>query len=164
MKMNSIWKIAFFSLAAIIMMIMNGCTGSNFVGTSSSTDPGAMPPVSSFADELQDIEIPIDLTWERNKSLAIKTESFRGGIWHYSGKVEAVSLKDFMITAMQNNKWKLVGEVASKEILLAFIKPGKNCMMIISDVALGKTELTLYVTVDETAAAGLNPFGEAVTR
>ena len=36
-------------------------------------------------------------------------------------------------------------------------------MMVISDANFGKTILTLYVTIDKTAAAGLNPFGEAVT-
>jgi RecA-family ATPase len=78
--------------------------------------------------------------------------------------VEPLSLKDFLISAMHKNKWKLVGESASQDILLAFVKPNKTCMMVIADSPLGKTKLTLYVTIDRTAAAGLNPFGEAVNR
>ena len=63
---------------------------------------------------------------------------------------------------MHNNKWKLVGEATAQDILLAFVKPTKTCMIVISDSKFGKTGLTLHVTIDRTAAAGLNPFGEAV--
>jgi len=122
----------------------------------------ALPPVSGFADDIQDIVLPTEMDWKRDESITIKTESFRGGVWHYAGKVEVVSLKDFMVSSMQDNKWKLVGEVASKNIMLAFVKPNKTCMMVIEEAAFGKTELTLYVTIDKTAAAALNPFGEAV--
>lgn len=150
-------------LLATLLMV-SGCANNSMLSGMQTASQGdsALPPISSFADELQDIEIPVDLEWLREQSMAIKTDSFRGGIWVYKGRVDAVSLKDFIISAMKNNKWKLVGEVTSEEILLAFIKPNKNCMMVISDSITGKTELTLYVTIDETAAAGLNPFGEVV--
>ncbi len=124
---------------------------------------GALPPLSAFADDLQDIELPTDLKWERDISMGIKTESFRGGVWKYSGNVDPISLKDFMTSSMESNKWKLVGEVTSEEILLAFIKPNKNCMMVIGETVMGKAELTLYVTIDKTGAGGLNPFGEVIT-
>jgi RecA-family ATPase len=120
--------------------------------------------VSVFAGDLKDIELPVELEWQRDKSMTIKTESFNGGIWHYEGRVEPLSLKDYIINAMHNNKWKLVGESTSSDILLAFVKPNKTCMIVISDSKFGKTKLTLHVTIDRTSAAGLNPFGEAVGR
>lgn len=123
---------------------------------------GGLPPVSFYAGDLRDIELPVELEWERDKSMTIKTESFNGGIWHYEGRVEPLSLKDFVVNAMHNNKWKLVGESTSHDILLAFVKPNKTCMIVISESTMGKTKLTLNVTIDRTAAAGLNPFGEAV--
>ncbi len=145
-------------------LLLVGCA-SGPMGQQDAIQPGdsALPPVSGFADDIQDIVLPTDMEWDRKKSMTIKTESFRGGVWQYSGKVDVISLKDFMASSMQDNKWKLVGEAASKDIMLAFVKPNKTCMMVISDVSFGKTELTLYVTIDKTAAAGLNPFGEAVT-
>ncbi len=150
-------------LVAVALFMISGCAGQSFTG-GSAVAPGdsALPPVSGFADDIQDIVLPTDLEWNRKKSMTIKTESFRGGVWRYEGKVEPISLKDFMISAMQDHKWKLVGEAASQDIMLAFVKPSKTCMMVISEGAFGKTELTLYVTIDKTAAAGLNPFGEAV--
>jgi len=138
-----------------------GCSSTS---TAPPMDQAGLPPVSGFAGDLQDIELPTELEWERDKSMTIKTESFNGGIWHYEGRVEPLSLKDYVVSSMQNNKWKLVGESTSRDILLAFVKPNKTCMMVISESKMGKTRVTLYVTIDRTAAAGLNPFGEAVSR
>ncbi len=145
-------------------VLLVGCASGPMAQQEIQPGDSGLPPVSGFADDIQDIILPTDMEWDRKKSMTIKTESFRGGLWHYSGKVETISLKDFMTSSMQDNKWKLVGEAASKEIMLAFVKPNKTCMMVISDGSFGKTNLTLYVTIDRTAAADLNPFGEAVTQ
>lgn len=149
--------------AAVLLMTFTllplvGCTDK----APSMEDEAGLPPVSVFAGDLKDIELPAELKWVRDKSMTIKTESFNGGIWHYAGNVEPLSLKDYLINAMHNNKWKLVGEATSSDILLAFVKPNKTCMIVISDQKFGKTKLTLYVTIDRTSASGLNPFGEAM--
>ncbi|HFQ88873.1 MAG TPA: hypothetical protein ENK27_02255 [Desulfobulbus sp.] len=167
MKTESIgFRGTLFFLIAVALFMISGCSGQSFTGSSTAVAPGdsALPPVSSFADDIQDIVLPTEMEWNRKKSMTIKTESFRGGVWRYEGRVEPISLKDFMISAMQDHKWKLVGEATSQDIMLAFVKPSKTCMMVISAGAFGKTELTLYVTIDKTAAAGLNPFGEAVSK
>ena len=148
-------------LATLTLFSLGGCA------TSSTPPPGqaGLPPVSAFAGDLQDIELPSELEWDRDKSMTIKTESFNGGIWEYAGRVEPLSLKDYLIGAMRNNKWKLVGESTSHDIMLAFVKPSRTCMMVISEgKMMGKTRLTLYVTIDRTAAAGLNPFGEPTSK
>ncbi len=144
-------------------LMLAGCANGP-MGQQDTVQPGdtALPPVSGFADDIQDIVLPTEMEWNRKKSMTIKTESFRGGLWHYSGKVDVISLKDFMTSSMMSNQWKLVGEAASKNIMLAFVKPNKTCMVVIADANFGKTDLTLYVTIDKTAASGLNPFGEAV--
>lgn len=153
------------AVAAVMLLLLGGCANNPLVQKDVlPAGDGGLPPVSGFADDIQDIVIPSDMEWDRSKSMAIKTESFRGGLWKYTGNLEIISLKDFMISSMQDNKWKLVGEVASKEIMLAFVKPNKTCMMVLGDSSFLKTELTLYVTIDKTAAAALNPFGEAVTQ
>ena len=149
-----------FVLFSFALLSLTGCIGKS---SAPPPDQSGLPPISGFAEDLNDIELPIEMEWEREKSMTIKTESFNGGIWHYSGRVEPLSLKDYIVSAMHNNKWKLVGESTSRDILLAFVKPNKTCMMVITDGKFEKTKLTLYVTIDRTAAAGLNPFGEAVT-
>ena len=164
MKRSCVMTRILLVLAAAFLLLLGGCSGTGM--GKSELDPGAaaLPPVSGFADDIQDIVLPTELEWDRADSMTIKTESFRGGIWHYTGKVEVISLKDFMVSAMQDHKWKLVGEATSKNVMLAFVKPNKTCMMVIADQNFGKTGLTLYVTIDKTAAASLNPFGEPVEK
>jgi len=145
-------------LCVIALLPLTGCST---LGTADE-EQASFAPVAVFAGDLKDIELPPELEWVRDKSMTIKTESFKGGIWHYAGRVEPLSLKDYVINAMHNNKWKLVGESTSHDILLAFVKPNKTCMIVISEGSFLKTHLTLYVTIDRTAAASLNPFGEAV--
>lgn len=157
---ETLGKICLTVLLLVTALVpLTGCS------TKSAVPPmeeSGMPTVSTFAGDIKDIELPTELEWDRQKSMTIKTESFNGGIWHYAGKVDALSLKDYLISSMHTNKWKHVGESTATDILLAFVKPNKTCMMVISDSRFGQTKLTLYVTVDRTAAAGLNPFGETI--
>lgn len=148
---------------ACLLLVSSGCAGPMGQSTVEAGDP-ALPPVSGFADDIQDIVLPADLEWKRDKSMTIKTESFRGGVWYYTGKAEVISLKDFMTNSMIDNKWKLVGEATSKNVMLAFVKPNKTCMMVIADESFGKTSLTLYVTIDKIASSSLNPFGEKISQ
>ncbi len=148
-----------------VALLLSGCTGLIYSGSGiTGTGTGDMlPAVGGFADDIQDIIVPAEMEWDRRKSMAIKTGSFHGGIWHYAGQVDTASLKDYMTRAMEDSSWKLVGEAASGDIMLAFVKPHKTCMMTISESGFRKTGLTLYVTIDKTAAIGLNPFGEAIS-
>ncbi|WP_136796690.1 hypothetical protein [Desulfosediminicola ganghwensis] len=156
-----------FSLIGLMMMVfLSGCMGKSSSGAGDDyAAPADYGTVSATVADFKDIELPIDMTWNSDQSMAIKTESFNGGILSYSGRVELYSLKNFIISSMDNNKWKLVGEVQSKGFLLAFTKPNKTCMIEITEGFGGKygsTTATLYITVDKTAAGKLNPFGEPV--
>ena len=151
--------LAFLFMAS--MLVSSGCATNK---GSKMDDVSGLPQVSSFADDIKDISIPSELEWDRKRSMSIKTESFRGGIWVYKGRAEVLSLKDYMLGSMRDNKWKLVGETTSKDIMLAFTKPSQTCIVVISDGLMGKTEMTLYISIDKTAAAGMNPFGEAVNQ
>ena len=152
---------------ALAMYSLTGCTDKSAVASPDSPagTSESLPAVPGFAGDIPDIIIPTEMEWDRKSSMGIKTESFRGGVYVYKGRVSVMSLKDYMVQSMQDNKWKLVGETSSKEVLLAFVKPNKTCMMVINEGnAVTKTKLTFYVTIDETAASSLNPFGEAVSQ
>ncbi len=144
----------------VLLVILSSCSA--LITTES--DMGA-PPVSNIVEGHNDIVLPADLKWESSESMAIKTDSFTGGIYHYSGRLDVNSLKEFISTSMIGNKWKLVGEASYKNIMLAFIKPNKTCMVTITDGfggSMGSTHVKLYVTADLAAVKGLNPFGEPV--
>jgi len=154
-----------FGLLAVLFLALSGCIPGN-------TQTTAIPPdgsvndfaaVSSTVGNYEDIEIPADMKYSNKNSISIRTDSFRGGIINYSGRVEMHSLKEFIIASMIKNKWKLAGEVSSQNVVLAFTKPSKTCMMNIeSSNSLTDTKLTMYVTVDVAAAKSLNAFGEPI--
>lgn len=124
-----------------------------------------LAPVTTMVESYGDIELPIEMTLVGKESMAMRTDSFQGGIHIYQGRVQVASLRDYIIASMRNNKWKLVGEASYNNVMLAFTKPNKTCMVVLSKSAagvLGKTQANFYVTVDVAAASRLNPFGEAI--
>lgn len=162
-------SILLFVFASLLMTsLLCGCTSSNPFGSSTAnqTAPVDMGTFSNKVGEFDDLEVPIDMEYQRDESMAIKTSSFEGGILAYKGRVELASLKQYMITALENKQWKLVGEAQSKSTLLAFTKPSKTCMVVLEEGFGGKygyTKATLYVTVDLAASGRLNPFGEPMS-
>jgi hypothetical protein len=154
-----------FSFAALLLFALTGCipgtTQTDTIQPDSSND--YLPAIASSVGNYEDIEIPADMKYSPKNSISIKTDSFRGGIINYKGRVEMHSLKEFIIASMKKNKWKLAGEVSSQNVILAFTKPSKTCMMNIeSNGVMSDTTLTMYVTVDVTAAKALNAFGEPI--
>ena len=154
-------RVFFSAVFLSTMVLLQGC----FPTDTSQTAEMDMPPVPMNISSHEDIVLPAELTWNSGESMAIKTASFKGGIFHYSGRLELLSLKEFLKTSMADNKWKLVGEASYEKTMLAFIKPNKTCMIMLWEGiggALGRTHVQLYVTADLAAARGLNPFGEPV--
>ena len=152
----------------LILMGLSGCTATNPFATSPGSDmgPAGMEPFSNQVMQFDDLEVPMDMEYEKDDSMAIRTSSFEGGILAYSGRVELQSLKQFLISALENKQWKHVGEAQGKRNLLAFTKPSKTCTVVLEEGFGGKygyTTATFYVTVDVAAAGRLNPFGEPLT-
>jgi hypothetical protein len=154
------------SLACLLtLMLLGGCSGNPFSTSSSQMGASDLGQMYNKVGDFDDIELPMEMKWSSDESMAIRTDSFEGGILTYSGRVELSSLKQYIISAMENKKWKLVGEAQSENILLAFTKPSKTCMVVLEEGLGGKygyTKATLYVTVDVAAAGRLNPFGEPI--
>jgi len=97
--------------------------------------------------------------------MAMRTDSFKGGIHVFTGNVEISSLRDYIVASMRNHKWKMVGEASYNNVMLAFVKPNKTCMAVLSKGSAGvmwKTQANFYVTVDVAAVNRLNPFGEPI--
>jgi hypothetical protein len=155
-KNTSMYKVG-CCLLGMCLFFITGCADK------SSTSQVEMPIVSNTVDNNSDIELPSDMKWDSEKSMAIKTDSFRGGIMNYAGRVEINSLKDFIIASMKKRQWKHVGEASYKNILLAFTKPGKTCMVVLSEESglFGNTLATLYVTVDSVGGKGTGSFNDS---
>ncbi len=166
MEHNSNLKLlVYFLLIMGGIVLLGGCSNTLFSGSDSGSTMGNVPPpISKSIVDYPDIELPSDMDLDNDESMAIRTDSFMGGILSFSGRIEMQSLKDFIIASMKRNKWKVVGEASSETIMLAFTKPNKTCMVVIDEDfggSLGKTHVYLYVTADRAAAKRLNPFGES---
>jgi hypothetical protein len=164
MQMKSVGKkIGGICGLILLMGLMSGCMN-GIIGGSGSRVPPANDDLESVATTVEsygDIELPIEMTLIPDESIAMRTDSFQGGIHRYSGRVQIGSLRDYIIASMRNNKWKLVGEASYKNIMLAFTKPNKTCMVVLSEglsKVLGKTEADFYVTVDLAAINKTNTF------
>lgn len=164
-KTSVVKNVGKFCGFVLLMFLMTGCV----TGKTSETDSsmpltsGDLAPVATMVESYGDIELPIEMTLSQDKSIAMRTDSFQGGIHSYSGRVQINSLRDYIIVSMRNNKWKLVGEASYKNVMLAFSKTNKTCMIVLSE-SLGKTKANLYVTVDVSAENQLNSFGGSINQ
>lgn len=160
---TGILRIALICLCSFYgLTALTGCSSQ-----SSTAAPADIAPLPNVVNNFDDIQLPAEMKLDQKKTMSVKTDSFRGGILHYSGSVEMMSLRDFVITSMRNNQWKLVGEASYNNILLAFTKPNKTCMVTLENGfggSLGSTYLTLFLTVDLSSGQKLNPFGEPITQ
>ncbi|MFA7382189.1 MAG: hypothetical protein WC001_01930 [Desulfurivibrionaceae bacterium] len=155
-------------LALTSLVAFSGCAGMG-LGGSSDQGPSASSATTENqpyrANEFSDLLIPGELSWDREKSMLVRTESFAGGVIYYSGRVDIASLADFFTNSMGKNGWKLAGSAKYKNILLAFVKPNKTCTIVLSeDKLLMRTLVSIYLAEDTTAlgSGGMNqtdPFG-----
>jgi len=147
---------ASFFLLFSSMLVVNGCTP---VWESGDSQPPLenLPTLSNFAGEYRDIELPIDMKYDQKKSMVVRTDSFTGGVLYFSGKVSRDSLKSFILSAMQKNKWKLAGEVSYENVLMAFTKPNKTCTISLEEGfggTFGYTYAAIYVAEDVSKGSG----------
>jgi PBP1b-binding outer membrane lipoprotein LpoB len=144
-------------LVLSLSLFLSGCAD---MGIGTSQDEMAPPAQTQetqpyYSSEFSDLLIPSELQWNRDKSLVIRTDSFAGGVLHFSGRVEVNSLSDFFANSMNKNGWKLVGTAKYKNVLLAFVKENKTCTITIGESEFGmKTDVAVYITED---IAGMKP-------
>ncbi len=150
-------KVVFF-LLVVSMLLMSSCAP---MGSSSDNQPPMenLPALSNFVGEYRDIELPTDMKYDHKKSLAVRTDSFTGGVFYFSGKVQRDSLKNFILSSMQKNNWKRAGEVSYDSVLMAFTKPNKSCTIVLDEGfggSFGSTYAAIYVAEDVAAGSGRN--------
>lgn len=140
-------------IATAILIMLSGCSGLNF--SQDSSQEGTNTAQSYFPTKFRDFEVPNELKVDSSKTLIVNTSSFNGGIVALSGRLEVESLTDYFTQSMQRNGWKLTGEAHYKNVLLAFSKTNKNCMVTIYEGELGTgTKVFAYMAEDLTAGGG----------
>ena len=143
---------SFFPLLAALLLFASfalaGC--STLQNSSTTTEEGtnsSMPPY--FPSGVKDVQIPSELELNRQDSMFINTSSYNGGILAFEGRVEIDSIADFFLTTMQKNGWKMAGSIRYKNVLMAFVKSHKSCIIKIIDTGISfKTKVNIYYTED----------------
>lgn len=137
-------------LSLFIAFWLTGCSSLN-LGQTNQSD-GTSTSNTYFPTKFRDLEVPNELNLDTSKTLYINTSSFAGGIVYMTGRLEVGSLTDFFLRTMQQNGWKLSGEAHYKNVLLAFSKPNKNCMITLYEGEYGSsTKVYAYMTEELTA-------------
>lgn len=156
-------------LLLLLVAVFNGCSsmnsGSGGNAVAAPETESELAPLTTMVESYGDIELPIEMTLQAKNSMAMRTDSFKGGIHVFTGNVEISSLRDYIVASMRNHKWKMVGEASYNNVMMAFVKPNKTCMVVLSKGSAGvmwKTQANFYVTVDVAAVNRLNPFGEPI--
>lgn len=151
MNLNTAHPFKFITILALFIGL-TGCAAMDGGTTSTGQSESATTAAKNepyFPTNFSDFEVPGELEMIRKNTLFINTASFTGGIINFTGRVEVDSLTDFFINSMQKNGWHLTGEVRYENILLAFTKPNKNCLITIYDGEFGnKTKVYTYITED----------------
>ena len=140
-------------LCCLLALTSAGCASQTGQETGEARQGVGQVQSNSFADNISDIPIPPGMTKQPDESMTLNTESFRGGVLVYTGKATMASLRDYMVAAMQDYQWRLVGETAAKETLLAFAKPNRTCMITITESWMNKSTLKLYIAMDKGGTA-----------
>lgn len=144
-----------------IFLLQSGCTST----TSSANDEEMTPAVTEgqpfYPPDFKEILIPNGLKLNQDKSMFITTDSFKGGFLHFKGRLEVNSLADFFINSMPKTGWERTGMVKYKNVLLAFSKPGKTCMITITETKFKfSTEVYIYVAEKINNSPSLSQTGQ----
>lgn len=147
-----------FAMLLVVLLVLNGCAHLGLADSDGQMTPASTPGHAAeiqpfYPTEFQDLLIPGELTWNREESMVIRTDSFAGGILHFSGRVEINSLSNFFISTMERNNWRIAGSVQYKKIMLVFVKPNKTCTIIIRDADFG-TRANVYIYITEDLGGG----------
>lgn len=149
--MSTLRNVCKILLALSMVFWLTSCSSLD-LGQSNPSD-GTSTSNTYYPTKFRDLEVPNELTLDSSKTLYINTSSFAGGIVYMTGRLEVGSLTDFFVRTMQQNGWKLTGEAHYKNVLLAFSKPNKNCMITMYEGEFGSTT-KVYAYMTEDLAAG----------
>ena len=153
-KSKQIHFVGFLSVL-FLLLLLAGCTNFGSMGGDDSQKEYSPASQPFYPPDFREVLIPEGLEMNRDNSMFVKTNSFKGGVLNFEGRIDVISLSDFFEGSMPKNGWKLSGVVKAKNYLLIFTKPDRSCMITISENKLSfKTVVNIYIAQDMEAAGG----------
>lgn len=135
---------------ALAISLASGC--SLFSSSSSDADqnataagdkPSRQGSLGRYYD-FDDIQVPLQLKLNKDQSILFRVGTFKAGVLVFSDNVEVESLINFFVDSMGKDNWTLKSTFKYPKTALFFAKPGKTCVIQITE-GWFKTTVELWV-------------------
>ncbi len=135
------------------LMLLGGCA--TLSQQKSSDDQASMQGEESLSRDnaaqmsnyfdFEDILIPQEMKLDAEKSIIFETPNLKAGALIFTGRVDPVSLFNFLMNSMPQDNWKPRSYFKYGRYLMVFEKTDKVCVIRIQEERF-KTELHVWVT------------------
>lgn len=94
--------------------------------------------------DFDDVQVPSGMELKRDESLLFKVGDYKAGLLVLKDNVEVNSLVNFFQEAMAKDNWALKSTFKYPKTAMFFAKPGKTCIIAISEGTLS-TRVEIWV-------------------
>ena len=136
-------KALIITVALIVLVAVAGCSSLQKDKKSSPAPAPQQEPLGSY-HEFEDVLIPKEMELDTKSSFVFETPQYKTGILVYEGRVEAVSLSNFIEKNMIQDNWRMRSKIKYNRTILVFEKPDRDCIVNIEDATF-KTVLEVIV-------------------
>ncbi|MGE4297452.1 MAG: hypothetical protein AB7E47_05420 [Desulfovibrionaceae bacterium] len=148
----------------LILLALVGCT--TLTGSSSTTKKTTPPPVGATTSsqsgnyyyDFDDVLIPKEMSLDADETFIMETTSEKVGVMVFDGRVERLSLTKRIIDNMTTNGWTMRSAFKSPRSILIFEKPGRFCIVSITD-----GHYTTHMEIWVAPSTGVAPAPPATT-
>jgi len=95
--------------------------------------------------DFEDVPIPKEMKLITEKSFLVEYANLKGGIMHFEGRVDPLSLFNFFYVGLQKEGWNLIGYFKYGPYIILMEKPDKECVIRIEDSGWN-TKLEIWLT------------------
>ncbi len=111
----------------------------------SAPQPATKEEKTSTYYDFNDIPVPTEMRLVTKRSSLVEYANLKGGIMHFEGRVEPLSLFNFFYVGLQKEGWNVVGYFKYKPYILLMEKPDKICFVRIEENGWN-TNLEIWIT------------------
>jgi hypothetical protein len=131
---------------AIMMLALTlaaGCSLFSGGGDAKDGDAAKQGAVGRYYD-FDDIQVPVQLKIKKDQSILFKVGAFKAGVLVFEDNLELESLINFFVDSMAKDNWTLKSSFKYPKSALFFAKPGKTCVIQITESTF-KTTVEIWV-------------------
>ncbi|RLB10040.1 MAG: hypothetical protein DRG39_06905 [Deltaproteobacteria bacterium] len=137
------------AIVFVVFLFVSSCAENkpkpSSVSPISASEPATKEESTSTYYDFNDIPVPTEMKLVTERSFLVEYASLKGGIMHFEGRVEPLSLFNFFYVGLQKEGWNLVGYFKYKPYILLMEKPNKICFVRIEENGWN-TNLEIWIT------------------